>query len=124
MAFELEYDLQDTVDWDRKWLVDFSAGKTQLVLCDWSCNTGAIDVKMDGSVPEEKASFKMLGLTFSSKLVWVSFIISIAKTASKKIEALILSLKFLSPEVALYVYKSTISVVMSGLVLLVATLNC
>ena len=29
--------------------------------------TGAIDVKMDGSVIEEKSSFEMLGLTFSSK---------------------------------------------------------
>ena len=30
--------------------------------------TGATDVKMDGSVLEEKSSFKMLGLIFSSKL--------------------------------------------------------
>ena len=50
----------------------------------------------------------MLGLTFSSKLDWGSYIISIAKTASKKIGALICSMKFLSPEVALYLYKSTI----------------
>ena len=33
---------------------------------------------------------------------------NIAKTASKKIGALIHSMKFLSPEVALYLYKSTI----------------
>ena len=63
---------------------------------------------MDGSVLEEKSYFKMLGLTFSSKLDWDSYIISIAKTASKKIGALIRSMKFLSPEVALYLYKSTI----------------
>ena len=63
---------------------------------------------MDGSVLEEKSSFKMLGLNFSSKLDWGSYIISFAKTASKKIEALIRSMKFLSPEVALYLYKSTI----------------
>ena len=50
----------------------------------------------------------MLGLTLSSKLDWSSYIISIAKTASKKIGALIRSMKFLSPEVALYLYKSTI----------------
>ena len=50
----------------------------------------------------------MLVLTFSSKLVWDTYIISIAKTASKKIGALICSMKFLSPEVALYLYKSTI----------------
>ena len=40
---------------------------------------------MDGSVLEEKSSFKILGLTFSSKLDWGSYIISIAKTASKKL---------------------------------------
>ena len=50
------------------WLVDFNAGKTQLVSFDRSNNNGSIDVNMDGSVLEEKQSFKMLGLTFSSKL--------------------------------------------------------
>ena len=50
----------------------------------------------------------MLWLNFSSKLDWGSYIISTAKTASKKIGALIRSMKFLSPEVALYLYKSTI----------------
>ena len=78
----------------------------------WFClssnNIGSIDVKMDGSFLEEKSSFKMLGLTFCSKLDWGSYIISIAKTASKKIRALIGSVKFLSPEFALYFYKSTI----------------
>ena len=108
LASELESDLRDTVDWGRKWLFDFNAGKTQLVLFDQSKNTGAIDVKMDGSVLEEKTSFKMLGLTFSSKLYWGSYIVSIAKTVSKKIGALIRSMKFFSPEVALYLYKSTI----------------
>ena len=85
-----------------------SAGKTQLVLFDRSNNTGAIDVKMDGSALVEKSSFKMLGLSFSFKLDWGSYIISIAKTASKKIGAWIRSMKFLSPEVALYLYKFTI----------------
>ena len=61
--------------------------RLKLVSFDWSNNTGAIDVKMDGSVLEEKSSFKMLGLTFSSKLDWGSYIISIAKTASKKLES-------------------------------------
>ena len=74
---------------------------------DRSNNTGAIDVKIDGFVLEEKPSFKMLGLTFSSKLDWGSYIISIAKSASKKIGALVHSMKFLSLEVALYLYKST-----------------
>ena len=52
LASELKSDLQDTVDWGRKWLVDFNTGKTQLVSFDRSKNSGAIDVKMDGSVLE------------------------------------------------------------------------
>ena len=104
----IESDLPETVDWSRKWLVDFNARKTQLVSFNWSKNTGAIDVKMDGSVLEENTFFKMLGLTFSSKLDWGTYIVSIAKIASKKIGALIFSMKFLSPEAALYLYKSAI----------------
>ena len=100
-------DLQDIVDWEKKWLVDFSAGKTQLVSFDQFNNKGSIDVKMDGSILEEKSSFKVLGLT-SSKLDWGCYIISIAKIASKKIGGLIRSMKFLSPDVTLYLYKSTI----------------
>ena len=66
------------MDWYGKWLVDSNAGKTQLVLFDQSNNTSAIDMKRDWSVLEEKLSFKMLGLTFSSKLDWGSYIHSIA----------------------------------------------
>ena len=56
------------MDWGKKWLVNFSAGETQLVLFEQSNNTGSIDEKMDGSVLAEKSSFKMVGLTFSPKL--------------------------------------------------------
>ena len=108
LASELESDLRDTVDWSRKWPVDFNAGKTQLVSFDRSKSTDAIDVEMNGTILEEKTSFKMLGLTFFSKLDWGSYIVSIAKTASKKIGTLIRSMKFLSPGVARYLYKSTI----------------
>ena len=107
LSSELESDLRDTVDRGRKWLVDFNAGETQPVSFDRCNNTVAIDVKMNGTALEEKLSFKMRELTFSSKLHWGSNIISTAKTASKKIGALIRSMKFLSPKVALYLYKST-----------------
>ena len=56
----------------RKWLVDFNAGKTQLVSLHRSKSNAAIDEKID------------------------------------EIEVLIRSMKFLSPQVALYLYKSTI----------------
>ena len=70
---------------------------------DRSNNSGSIDVKMDGSVLEEKSSFKLLGLTFSwigsrllrdLKLDRGSYVIFTAKTASKKTGALIRSMKF------------------------------
>ena len=60
------------MDCGKKWLVDFNAGKTQLILFDRSNNTGSTDVKIDGSILEEKSfkmrwgwpsSFKMLMLT-------------------------------------------------------------
>ena len=108
MTSELESDLPDTVDWGKKWLVDFNARKIQLVLFDRSKNNVSIDVKLDGPKKKKKSSFKMLRLTFCSKLDKGSYIISIAKTASKKTEALIRSTKLLSPKATLYLYKSTI----------------
>ena len=101
----------------------------KLNLFDWSNNTDAIDVKMDWSVLDEKSSFKMLELTFSSKLDWGSCIICLSKTASKKIGSVIRSMAFLFPEVALYLINLPYgyvwnTVVVSGLVLLVATWNC
>ena len=50
----------------------------------------------------------MLGLFFCSKLDWDSYIASIATTFFKKIGTLILSIKILYLEVALYLCKSTI----------------
>ena len=54
LASELESDLRDTEDWGKKWLVDFNAVKTHLVSFDRTNNNGSIDVKMNGSVVEEK----------------------------------------------------------------------
>ena len=71
----------------------------------------------------------MLGLTFSSKLDWDSHIFSIAKTASKKIEALVRSISFfllrlLYISINLPCGHAWNTVVMSGQVLLLATSNC
>ena len=68
---------------------------------------------MDGSVLEGKSCFKILGFTISFKVDWVSYIISMAKSASKKIGALILPYSL-----------AWNTIVMSGLVLLVATWIC
>ena len=103
LASVLESDLQDSVDLGRNWLVYFNVGR-MLFLFDWSNNTGAIEVKMHGSVKEKL--FTMLGSTLSSELNWSSYI-CIAKTASKT-GNLICSMKFLSPAVALYFHESTL----------------
>ena len=55
LASEPESDLRDTVDWGKHWLVDFNAGKTQLVLFGQPNNTGCIDVKTNASVLAEKS---------------------------------------------------------------------
>ena len=74
-----------TLDWGREWFVDFDARKMQLVLFDWFNNTSAIDDKMYGSILEEK-SFKMLGLAFSSKLDWGSYVSLLLQMSSRKLE--------------------------------------
>ena len=78
LASELKSDLQDTVDWGRKGLVDLNA---QLI----PNNTGAVNVKMDGSVLKEKLSFKMLGL---SLLDWIGALTSslLLKVPPRKLE--------------------------------------
>ena len=107
LTSELKSDLWDTglrqevTCWLQCW-------KNSTATFNWSNNIGAIDVKMDGSVLDENLPFRLLGLTFSSKLGWSYYIISTVKISSKKIAALNDSMNFLSPEVALYLYKSTI----------------
>ena len=75
-----------TLDWCMKWLVDLTAVKTQPALFDGSNNNGTIDAQVNGSALKEKLTFKMLGLSFCSNLKRGSYIVSIATTASKKME--------------------------------------
>ena len=58
--------------------------------------------KWVGLFMRKKSSFKMLGFTVCSKLDWGSYIISIAKTVSKKIGALIHFEKYLSLSIFIY----------------------
>ena len=58
-------------------------------------SSGAIDVKINGSALDEKSTFKMLGMSFSTQLGRGSCIVCIDKTASMKIGTLIRSIKFI-----------------------------
>ena len=107
LASELESDLRSTVDSGRKW----NAGKTQLVSFESLITLVLLMLKWDEIALKEKAksSFEMLWLTSSPKLGWGSHIIYLwLKLLPRNFEALIRPMKFLSPEVALYIYKSTI----------------
>ena len=88
-----------TIDWGRKWLVDFSAGKTLMALTSL--------------IMQVLLMWKWFFLRKNHVLrCWGwqlgSYIISVVRTASKKIRAMIRYMKFFSPEVALYIHKSTI----------------
>ena len=48
-------------------------------LSNWSNNSSANDVTMHSSILEEKLSFKILKLSFSSKFDFDSYVVSIAK---------------------------------------------
>ena len=104
MSSDFEFDFRDTVEWGSRWLISFNAGKTELLSFDWLPNSGVIDIKMDKAVLEEKSSFHLPGITFTSKLDWGSYIVSISKATTNKIGALLSSMKFLSPKLVLYLY--------------------
>ena len=63
-----------------------NADKTQLVSFDQSNNTAAIDVIMDGAGLEEKSSFKMLELTFSSDWIGALTLSLLLKLVPRKLE--------------------------------------
>ena len=69
-VFQIESDLRDFVNWDRKWLVYLNAEYINLFY--QSFGSAAIDIKMNGSAHDKNSCFKMLRFSFSSKLDWGS----------------------------------------------------
>ena len=82
--------------------------KTKIYLINEINQSDAIDVKMDGSVHDEKSSFETVGLSFSFELDFASYVVYIAKTASMNNAMLIHSVNVLFCEAALYLYAYTI----------------
>ena len=70
LVSELDSDLEDLVRLGKKWLVIFIAQKTQLLLFDWSNNSGAINVKMDGSVLGAKIIFLYTEIVILLKIIF------------------------------------------------------
>ena len=59
----------DPVDWSINQLVDYKTGKTQFVIFDLLNNCGATNAKLNGCNLQRRSSFKILGLSFSFKLI-------------------------------------------------------
>lgn len=70
-------------------------------------NSAAIDLKMYGSVVDEKSCFQMLGSSLPSKLDWSSYIVSVTKTAFNKIGVLIHSVNVRSSKVEFHLCKGS-----------------
>ena len=129
MASKLESDLRDTVDWARKWLVNFNAGKTQLVSINRCNNTSAIDVKMDWSVLDENSFLRCWG--WLSLLNWIGVLTLslLLKLPPRKLEPWFILWSFfllrcLCTFINLAYSHAWNTVVTSELVLLGATRNC
>ena len=69
-------------------------------------------MKIDRLFTEEKSWFKILRLSFASKLNWNSYVVFIHKTVSNKAGVLIPSMKFSSLEIALYLDEVAIQLCM------------
>ena len=85
LASELKSDRLVILEWGNKWRVNFDNDKNKIYLFNWSKHSVVIAVKMDGFNLEEKKSFKILEVSFSSKLDWGSYIMSIVKTTFKNL---------------------------------------
>ena len=118
------------MNWSRKWLVDFNAGKTQFVSLGQSNNTDAIDMKMHGSVLEENHLLRCWGWLSPPNWIRALTLSLLVKLFPKKLELdSLYEVSFsCGCSLSLSIYHTTMhardTVVTSGLVLLVATWNC
>ena len=121
LASELESD-QRTVDWGREWLVDFNAGKTQMwpVLLMW---------KWMRLFLRKNHLLRCWGWLFLLNWIGALTLSLLLKLPPRKLESWFalwsfFLLRFLCISVNLRYCHAWNTVVMSGLVLLVATWNC
>ena len=104
----LESDLHDIVEWGKKWLVTFNAGKTKLLSVSKCHRATPFSIPMNGKDLPENNSFRLLGLTFSNSLTWNEYVEAIAKSAAQKVGSLYRARAYLTPECILYLYKASI----------------
>ena len=92
------------------WLVTFNATKTKLITFHHHRNNPDFpQIAMDGTYLNESTCLnKLLGLKFTPDLKWNAYIDSVAKDAARMVGSLYRSMRLLTPESLLYLYKSQI----------------
>ena len=125
----MQFDLQDTADCGRNWVVDFNAVKTQLVYLTSLIIPVLLIRNQATLLLRKKSSFKMLVFSFSFKLDWGSYVITIVKLFSWKLEPWfvlwsLFLLRLICISINLTYGLSWNPVFMSRLVLLASTCNC
>ena len=108
LAFELESVLLDIVDQYRKSIIDFNAGKLNLNHLIVQMTLVVLMLTWIGPSLIKNHLLRCQYCPFSWKQVQSPCIVSSAKTASKKIRALIPSVKIFPFEVAHHINKSSI----------------
>ena len=85
VAAGLSSDLEEVVQWGKRWFVSFNAPKTKLASFHHKRNSPSFSpIQMDNSTLEEAPCLeRLLGLKLTPDLRWNSYILSVAKEASK-----------------------------------------
>jgi len=108
LAADLESDLRTVTEWGDKWLVTFNSSKTKLLSINRHRTQNLPEINMNKEPLPESDFFRLLGLPFTNNLSWNKYIDQIAKAASKKVGSLYRARQFLTEEIIMYLYKSTI----------------
>ena len=110
VASDISSDLEQVVQWGKRWFVSFNAPKTKLGSFHHKRNSPSFSsIQMDGSTLKEAPCLeRLLGLKLTLDLRWNSYILSVAKETSKMVGSFFRSKRFLTPAAILYLYKSQI----------------
>ena len=105
----LNSDLAHISNWGKSNLVKFNSSKTQFMHITMRRNTpAAYPLQFDSTQLTPSSSLNILGVSFSPDLSWKDHIISLAKSASKKLGVLSRLQTFFNPAQLLTLYRGFI----------------
>ena len=116
-------------DWSRKWLVDFNAGKTQLVLFGQYYNSGVLMRKCIGMFLRKNHTLRWYGCLYLLHWIMAFTLSHLPKLLSRKLKPgfvlwAFFLLRLICVSINLPYGLAWNTVVMSGLVLIAATWKC